>query len=592
MPRSSLGSSAGPPPAASSSFARSHGLDASNNAKRAKAAASQPGFSSALMKNRFRKVQEQQRADEPASQYDMDLSDNEYSDDDGWQDGRGQGLDSDDEDVEEIKKATRRQSSMPPNAALIESPENEPRISDKTAQERWNMSMSQFPKRPVARSYDVSYRANSDHTHGPSSPDGDEEEELHRSSSEGSMSNSEEDEESENEQERYAWQNMLANVLEGDVLKSEKNRLSGTAIHQLDDSSGQRKYQMRQIWLGIRAFVRNRTIEAETRFLHEARAHITAIFNDVANFKIQAPADESPETSAAQAAEQVQILLAKTQWAMSLYPSIAALRSANELANKQEIIDRLDALQSWITITTRLQMYLGILQKWTGSETLEITKPNLEKLGDPASPAIETDTQRKILDSSTFVERMLKEESLTSTFAKGILTDIYPLIQAAKETIIANRAHFTEIGLPPFSDDLIAIINFPMNLMREAIFLRLDSASRVNKDDPSIVLIDQLTDDFRAGLTLATQMKKNYLETIHPDPEGGWVLPPVSLDSFNSVLQDALRFFFKLLHWKLKSGSKAIYLKETDIVEREWNFLSRAVEMIDGGDLLIAEHFS
>lgn len=535
MPHRNL--SGGPPLAASSSFARQHAGDSTGpsallankrGSNGTRAAAQQPGFSSALMQNRYRKVQEQQRADEP--QYDdMDLSDGDEDFDD---DIYGAGVDSGDEDEEggldEAIRSGLAKRQAPPSG-LLEVADSDVRISDVSSQYRWNQSMKDLPLRPIARSYDVSYRASSAGLSPVLSSDGryidgepgEIEEQTRRS--EDSMSDSEEEEESENEQERCEWQNMLANVLEGDVLKSEKNRLSGTAIHQLDDSLGQRKYQMNQIWVGVRAFVRNRSLEAEQRFLHEARAHITKIFSEVANFKIVSSSDDpdAPPTTAAEASDQVQILLAKTNWAISLYPSLAALRAANELANKEDILARLEALQSWITITSRLQMYLGILQKWTGSETLEITKPNLEKLGDDdgsrdRTPPVEEASahaqshhhHRKILDSSTFVERLLKEESLTSTFAKGILTDIYPLVQAAKETIIANRAHFVEIGLPPFSDDLIAIINFPMNLMREAISLRLDSAARVNTDDPFVVLSDQLTDDFRAGLTLANQMKK------------------------------------------------------------------------------------
>jgi mitogen-activated protein kinase kinase kinase len=111
-----------------------------------------------------------------------------------------------------------------------------------------------------------------------------------------------------------------------------------------------------------------------------------------------------------------------------------------------------------------------------------------------------------------------------------------------------------------------------------------------SEQQPSVVLVDQLTIDFRSGLSLAAKMKENFLEIMHPNVEQGW--PGETLpEEYERVLLDSLRFFFKLLNWKLKSGSKAIYLKETEIVENEWKFLSEAVEQIDGGDLLIGEHF-
>lgn len=61
--------------------------------------------------------------------------------------------------------------------------------------------------------------------------------------------------------------------------------------------------------------------------------------------------------------------------------------------------------------------------------------------------------------------------------------------------------------------------------------------------------------------------------------------------SYDEVLLESLRFFFRLLHWKLKSGSKAIYFRETEILEAEWEFLNESAEFVPGGDLIVAEQF-
>ena len=427
-----------------------------------------------------------------------------------------------------------------------------------------------------------------------------------RSGSEGSDggdSLSESEDEAESAQERYEWQNMLANVLQGDVLRSEKNRMSSTLAHQLDNTSGQRKYKAAQIWLGVKAFVRCRTLESESRFLAEARAQIEPIVEEILSFKVNVPDDHTSVDLTTMAAEQVQGLLARATWTVSLYSSIKTLATNHPSVDNSAVSERIEALQSWTTITKRLRVQVSILQKWTGSDSLEITKPGLEKIDEDVQTTPDLaersndfehsrHTKRKILDTSNFVERMLKEDRLDTVFEKRTLKDIFPLVTEAKAILLANRALFTEIGLPPFSDDLIALINFPMSLMREALSLRLDLAQRVHKEDPSVVLIDQLTGDFKKGLELAATMKRQYVEIVAPDPANNWVLPHFSLAGFDEVLRDALKFFFKLLHWKLKSGNKAIYLKETEIVESEWEFLSRAIEQIEGGDLLVAEHFS
>lgn len=411
--------------------------------------------------------------------------------------------------------------------------------------------------------------------------------------------------------DRIAWQDMLSNVLQGDVLKSEKDRLAGSLAHQLDDSAGRAKYQANQIWTGVRAAVRQRSIEAEHRFLNEAKSQIPAILNEVIGFKVPKGA------TLQQASGQITALLNRVDWVSSLFPSFKALRSSEPSFDADAMLDRINTLQSWITITTRLHLQLNILQRWTGSDSLEVTQPKNEIINslpkgssDPNTPLLnspagsddalpnegtKSEKSARILDTSNFIERMLKQESLSSLFQKRIINDIFPLLENAKDTAIACHERFKSMGLPSFDDEFVVLLSFPMRLMREALRLRLDSGSRINKDDPNLVLIDQLADDFRAGLELATNMKNAYLSIVSEQFGENWVLPQVqddALDSYDGVLSEALKFFFRLLHWKLKSGNRSIYLKETEIVEAEWEFLSRSVEQIDGGDLLVAEHFS
>lgn len=403
--------------------------------------------------------------------------------------------------------------------------------------------------------------------------------------------------------ERFEWQDMLGNVLGGDVLKSEKTRLSGTLAHQLDDPAGQRKHLAGQIWLGVRAFARGRTPEAEQRYLDEARLALETIAQDVMAFQV---ADGSDVTSAA---EQVDTLLARVAWAFSLYPSARSLEERQAAYDDEQFKARIAALQSWTTVTRRLRVHIGILQKWTGSEQLDVVQPGAESLeaervtppgpgsGDNAVEAARDRsrrTTRKLIDTSSFVERILKEESFIRTFQKRTITDVYPLVRTAKSTLMENRIVFAELRLPAYTDDLVGLFTFPTSLMHEALKLRLEYVTRVNKEDPSILLIDQLTDDFRSCLELATKMKRDFVDIARPDPEHGWNPADLSENraEFHSVLLGALHFFFKLINWRLKSNSKAIYLKETDIVEHEWHFLTEVTQWIDGGDLHVAEHFS
>jgi mitogen-activated protein kinase kinase kinase len=388
--------------------------------------------------------------------------------------------------------------------------------------------------------------------------------------------------------ERLEWQHMLGNVLQGDVFRSEKTRISRAA--QLDDTTSKRKYRAYQIWLRVRAYVRGRDFEQEQKYIEEARTQVDSVTDEIHKFRIR------EGSTMQEASQQVAALLQRVEWVESLYPSIRALHAEKTHTADANLALRLDALQSWQTITRRLRMQIGILQRWTGNDALEVTQPGFESLSDPydVNASVNSGDHRQILDTSTFVERMLKEDALVGTFAKRTISDIHPLVHAAKHTLIANRELFAAMNLPTFINDFITLVNFPTSLMQEALRLRLDYVDAIPSTDPAAVLIDQITDGFRDSLDLACRMKKEYLEIVTTDPQSGWELPAelTGTQKYDETLRKALRAFFTLLHWKLKSGSKTIYLKETEIVENEWKFLSEAVGQIGDGDLLVCEHIA
>jgi mitogen-activated protein kinase kinase kinase len=407
---------------------------------------------------------------------------------------------------------------------------------------------------------------------------------------------------------------MLNNVLQGDVLKSEKTRINTSLVHQGEDQTSIKKWLHHNIWLRVRSFVRNRDVEQEQRYLEEVRAHIPPILEEVKLFKVksdveQRDANESRDPLSVEA--QVGNLLRKIEWCESLYPSTKALGLDHPLYAEPDVSASLDALRSWQSITKRLEVQIGIIQKWTGSTDLEVTQPN-EGLDNEESPLNTSSSLgspdeegnlslsmvnglkkvRQLIDTSSFLDRILKEGGLQEVFNKKTLLNLNDLVKSAKETMIANSHYFATMNLPTgFTDNLVALVNFPPTLMQEALRLRLESVKSLK--DPPMILIDQLTDDFRTGLILACKTKRQFLEIAQPDPTTGWGLAvqPEAKSDFDRVLVDSLRFFFKLLNWKLKNPNKAIAFKETEIVESEWMFLSGVSEEIVNGDLLVGQHF-
>ena len=393
---------------------------------------------------------------------------------------------------------------------------------------------------------------------------------------------------------RFEWQHMLSNVLQGDVLKSEKTRISTASLSTTslannfefatggNSSKRQRAYA---IWLLVRAKVRGRSPEEESRYIEEARAKVDDVLDEVVKFRVVdlepsggVPVDEIIRQR--NASDQVAGLLKRVDWCESLYPSTKALALEKDRVSESQVVTRLEALRSWQQITRRIEVTIGILQKWTGSDWGALSTPLVRK-GVASSPGSRP-------PGLAFVEVIVREDSLQVTFEKRLLSDLASLVQVAKTAMIDLSPDFFAMNLPGFTADLLCLAVFPSRLAQEALRTRLESIANIH--DPSVVLIDQLTGDLRKGLDTACEIKRQYRVIAEPDPVSGWSLPE-RVEEYEETLLSALRYFFKLLHWKLKSPSKAIYFKETEIVENEWGFLSTVTEQIEGGDLLVGEHF-
>ncbi|PWZ00712.1 hypothetical protein BCV70DRAFT_175093 [Testicularia cyperi] len=451
-----------------------------------------------------------------------------------------------------------------------------------------------------------------------------------------------------NPQHRMEWQIMLESVLNSEVLKSETKR-----INSVDTPDLTRQQLAYQRWLDIKATLRGRgmqrgAVDEEEKRLKEGfckmlrelvdqvkacRAdqiatserrlslkgtHDASTSSHLATGSVEGgdatmseatattgtseneqsaktPASETGDQSEKERAlSQIGQLLNRIDSAEEQFPST---RKAIELVPEWGDADlraKLAALYSWYNVTTSLRLQISILRKWTGSDSLEIASHQrkdgeTEEARDPhdqhepprprKTPAAEND--------STFVERIQKEGSLQSTFEKRTLSSLYQLIDKAKQTILEFHGDFRRMALPSFEPELVTLINFPTRLMQGALRLRLDYAGKLA--EPSVLIVDSLTDDLRAALAMACRVKLQYTSIIVADPERGWDLAPCIAEGYDAVLRNALKFFFKLLRLKLKAS---VYFKETEILEPEWRFLSTAVESIDGGDIIVATNIT
>ncbi|KAI7866076.1 hypothetical protein BDF14DRAFT_1818514 [Spinellus fusiger] len=357
--------------------------------------------------------------------------------------------------------------------------------------------------------------------------------------------------------ERIEWQQMLQSVLMGEVIKSEKKRLSNTDRLQQKSSS-------KEIWLSLRALLRGRTLAQEQKYLEEGRREIDTVLSLVMNFKVTKDEDK--------ALDKVADLLKNVDRIESLYTTRAEMMEAHTVYATPEFQTRLDALNAWCTITRSLHMQYKILRDWTGSEDLQIARKANQDLGEEKSSAQESGSDSTQFTSS-FVERLLKESALQDTFDKRTLSALDILLTKSKQTIIDNNILFKEMNLPPFISQFLRLAFFPTSLVEEALRMRLEHKSKMN--EPPKQMVDAMMEDYRGLLSLACRVKQQYKELAHPSP--CWQFKKeFSCKEYDTVLMESVRFYFKLIEWKL-GLDKDNNMRECEVMEKEWEFLKGTV---------------
>ena len=368
--------------------------------------------------------------------------------------------------------------------------------------------------------------------------------------------------------ERLEWHSMLASVLTGDVVKQEKKRLIGSSEQQGDST------MKAEVWMGIRAKVCGRSLQAQRRIVDDTRSKIRANLESIVSFEVGGEA-EAGQT----AAQQVEDIVKKIEKVESAYPTRQALEAAYPRAASQHYKDACDAIISWHNTIAHINTEMSILKKWVGNEELDFTKPRPRSSQD-----------HHLTDESSFIDRILKEDGLKSLQGDtNLLAPLEKVIQKAKTTLIANAEGFADRHLPPYIEELLTLINFPSRLLQEIIRVRLSYAKKIK--DPSqqgVMMAEQMIAQFRILLAMAGQVKESYMIISRPEP--GWDLPPCIEENFDLVVLDALKFYFKMLNWKLAANKNTF--KEAEILEQEWDFCNKLGRQLQGGDVVTAEQFS
>ncbi|KAK3394760.1 putative OS4 protein [Podospora didyma] len=379
--------------------------------------------------------------------------------------------------------------------------------------------------------------------------------------------------------ERLEWHGMLEAVLTGDVVRQEKKRLIGSA----EDLLGMSAHKT-ELWLGIRARFLGRLVPVQKRMIEDARADLDRSVDDIINFSIAGESEAGKPPI-----DQVRDVVAKIERIGNLFPSSSALQEALKPGVYESYNKACDAVISWYNVNEMINTELSILKKWVGNDALDFQRAK------DKSP-----NESGLSDESSFLDRLMKEEGLKSLHEdpgvdalslkkKSMLDGISRVIHKAKQTLIENAAGFRERHLPPYIEELLTLISFPSRLIEEIIKVRLAYAKKMKDSaQQNPMMQDQMITQFQILLRLAIKIKAEYMGISRP--QKSWDLPPCIDEDFDFVILDALKYYFKMLNWKL-SGNKNTF-KEAELLFQEWEFGNEVGSHLTRGDVEVAEQFS
>lgn len=367
--------------------------------------------------------------------------------------------------------------------------------------------------------------------------------------------------------ERLEWHSMLASVLTGDVVRQEKKRLIGASEQQGVDLK-------EDIWIGIRAKICGRTLATQRRIIESGRANLGAVLEEITQFEVKGESDTGKS-----AIEQIRDIVKQIGKCESLYPSRMALIAAHKAAGSSAYLATCDAVVSWHNTTELINTELGILQNWVGNAELDFLKSKDRSPGADGLP-----------DDTPFLDRLLKEDGLKSLQGdKSMLLGVSKVVMKAKATLIENSEAFAKRHLPPYIEELLTLLSFPSRLIEQIIRVRLEYAKKMRETaQQHSMMQEQMISQFQILLKLAIRIKQEYAAISQSEP--GWDLPPCIDDSFDQVVLDALKYYFKMLSWKLGGNKNAF--KEAEVLEQEWAFSNEIACHLQGGDVEVAEQFS
>lgn len=398
--------------------------------------------------------------------------------------------------------------------------------------------------------------------------------------------------------ERLEWQSMLSSVLNGDVVRSEKTKIiDNSGIAEGQESFLHTRYK-ESLWFGIRAKLFNRTDDDQRKIILYRRTLVDQMIDEVLRYVISCDSKEkSPRL-------QVVEILDNYENVCDQWRTLEDMRQDKPACRSEAFQNRIDALNAWLTITDAIERETQSFRLWIGNDELDITKgPTEQQMPLPADLEKNSLTSsknkfvKKIFeeDNKSLAERLMKEKDVHTIFKTRIFVPLAPWMVKSKETYIRLGHMFEVLKLPDYVHNLIQLCLVPMKLIKEIINIRMKYA--VKLQNPTLMMIDQMIDDFKSYITIALEVKSGVMEYCKPDPHKTWLITDLfenEIVDFDNVVLQCVRYFLVLLNRKLVDSSRSPYTfrtsKEPEELENTWNYLKKVGEHIEGGSSVVAEN--
>lgn len=360
--------------------------------------------------------------------------------------------------------------------------------------------------------------------------------------------------------ERLEWQAMLASVLTGEVVRSEKRRLKTSTDTTMKEDD---------LWLEIRARMCGRTLEDQKRSIEDSRTNVESTLQEIMQFRV------TDALNLDLTLKEVNNILLKLEYCEQLWQSTQIMKNTSALYRDPSFQRHVEALTTWSTITEWVFREIHLLQLWTGNQE--------------ADPTILPDqcNQVPMVESYSLVERVLKQD-LMRVFDGKIKSNIGPVIKRAREGYLNFREEMSKIGLPVYVEGLEKLMKFPIKLIQEIIKLRLVYAKKMT--NATVMLVDQTIEDLSLYMNIALLVKERNFEYTRPIPNIEWITYfPDNI--FDKTVLECVVFFFELLSSKFIDVSFAQIhrgFREIDSFESQYYFLERVGKYLEGGETVVA----